>query len=151
MQILILIICQQLSPLSCPSPAFFFFFIFKIMRLNEMVTKVFTCIKVKSLSRVQLCDPTDCSLPGSSFHGIFQARILEWVAIPFSRGCSRPRDQTQGSCIAGRFFTFRATREALCFCNFAVQGKQLRNSSTGQEGGNRSRTYRHSACLRAAS
>ena len=80
-----------------------------------MVTKVFTCIKVKSLSRVQLCDPTDCSLPGSSFHGIFQARILEWVAIPFSRGSSRPRDQTQGSCIAGRFFTFRATREALCF------------------------------------
>ena len=95
------------KPLILSLPSFFlFFFIFKIMRLNEMVTKVFTCIKVKSLSRVQLYDPTDCSPPGSSFHGIFQARILEWVAIPFSRGSSPPRDQTQGSRIAGRFFTF---------------------------------------------
>ena len=41
------------------------------------------------------CDPTDCSPPGSSVHGILQARILEWVAIPFSRGSSRPRDQTR--------------------------------------------------------
>ena len=40
----------------------------------------------KSLSRVRLCDPVDCSLPGSSAHGILQARILEWVAISFSRG-----------------------------------------------------------------
>ena len=39
-----------------------------------------------------LCDPTDCSLPGSSIHGIFQARVLEWVAISFSRGPSQPRD-----------------------------------------------------------
>ena len=39
-----------------------------------------------------LCNPMDCSLPGSSVHGIFQARILEWVAIPFSRGSSGPRD-----------------------------------------------------------
>ena len=39
-----------------------------------------------------LCDPMDCSLPGSSIHGIFQARILEWVAISFSRGSSQPRD-----------------------------------------------------------
>ena len=52
-----------------------------------------------------LCDPMDCTLPGSSIHGIFQARILEWVAISFSRGCSRPRDQTQVSCIVGRHFT----------------------------------------------
>ena len=41
--------------------------------------------KVKSLSRVRLCDPMDCSLPGFSVHGIFQARVLEWVAISFSR------------------------------------------------------------------
>jgi len=47
----------------------------------------------------------DCSLPGSSLHGIFQARILEWVAIFFYRGSSQPRDGTQVSCIAGRFFT----------------------------------------------
>ena len=45
------------------------------------------------------------SPPGSSVHGILQARILEWVAIPFSRGSSQPRDQTWVSCIAGRFFT----------------------------------------------
>ena len=45
------------------------------------------------------------SLPGSSAHGLFQARIVEWVAISFSRGSSQPRDQTQASCIAGRFFT----------------------------------------------
>ena len=44
-----------------------------------------------SLSHVRLCDPIDCSPPDSSFHGILQARILEWVAIPFSRGSSQPR------------------------------------------------------------
>ena len=59
-----------------------------------------------------LCDPMDCIPPGSSVHGIFQARILEWVAISFSRGSSRPRDRTQVFCIAGRFFTIRTTREA---------------------------------------
>ena len=58
-----------------------------------------------------LCDPMDCRLPGSSGHGILQARILEWVAIPLSRGCSQPRDETQVSCIAGGFFTVWATRE----------------------------------------
>ena len=50
-----------------------------------------------------LCDPMDCSLPGSSVHGILQARILEWVAISFSRGSSPPRDWTQVSRIASRF------------------------------------------------
>ena len=51
-----------------------------------------------------LCDPMDCSPPGSSVHGILQARILEWVAMPSSRGYSRPRDRTRvswGSCTAG--------------------------------------------------
>ena len=52
-----------------------------------------------------LCDPIDCSPPGSSVRGILQARILEWVAISFSRGSSQLRDQTQVFCIAGRFFT----------------------------------------------
>ena len=45
-------------------------------------------------------------------HGILQARILEWVAFPFSRESSQPRDWTQASLIAGRFFTYQATREA---------------------------------------
>ena len=52
-----------------------------------------------------LCDPMDCSPPGSSVHGSLQARIPEWVAMPSSRGSSPPRDQTHGSCTAGRFFT----------------------------------------------
>ena len=56
-----------------------------------------------------LCDPMDCSLPGSSIHGIFQARILEWVSISFSKGSSRPEDQTQVSCVVGRCFTIWAT------------------------------------------
>ena len=51
------------------------------------------------------CDPMGYSLPGSSVHGIFQARTLEWLAVSFSRGSSRPRDRNQVSCIAGRFFT----------------------------------------------
>ena len=59
-----------------------------------------------------LCNPMDCSLPGSSVHGMLQARILEWVAMLSSRGSSQPRDWTQVSCTAGRFFTVWATREA---------------------------------------
>ena len=58
-----------------------------------------------------LCDPMDCSLPGSAVHGIFQARVLEWVAISFSRGSFWLRDRTQVSRIAGRRFTHWATRE----------------------------------------
>ena len=60
-----------------------------------------------------LCDPVGCSLPGSPVHGILQARILEWVAISFSRGSYQPRDRTQVSCIAGRRFNLWATREVL--------------------------------------
>ena len=63
-------------------------------------------VKWKSLSCVWLCDPTDYTV-----HGILQARILEWVAFPFSRGFSQPRDRMQVSCIAGGFFTSWATRE----------------------------------------
>ena len=60
-----------------------------------------------------LCDPMDHSPPSSSVHGILQARMLEWVAVPFFTGSSQPRDQTHVSCIAGGFFTVWATREAL--------------------------------------
>ena len=60
------------------------------------------------------CDPTDCSLPGSSVHGVFQARVLEWVASSFSRGSSRPRDWTQVSHTVGRCFTIWATRKLKC-------------------------------------
>ena len=59
-----------------------------------------------------LCDPIDGSLPGSSVHGIFQARVLEWVAISFSREFSQPRDQTRVSHTVSRRFTVWTTREA---------------------------------------
>ena len=55
----------------------------------------------------------DCSPPGSSVHGILQTRILQWAAMPSSRGSSQPRDQTQVSHTTGEFFTVSATREAL--------------------------------------
>ena len=61
-------------------------------------------------SCLTLCNPMDCRLPCSSIHWIFQSRILEWVAISFSRGSSWPRDQTRVSCIVGRCFTIWATR-----------------------------------------
>ena len=72
---------------------------------NE-VLKIYVCMRAKSC--LSLCDPMDCSLPGSFVHGILQARILEWVAMPSSRGSSWPRGWTcisWGSCIAGGFFT----------------------------------------------
>ena len=65
-------------------------------------------MKVKVLvakSHPTLWDPMDYSPPGSSVHGILQARILEWVAIPFSRGAFLTRVRTRVSCTAGRFFT----------------------------------------------
>ena len=74
--------------------------------------------KVKSGTEIAqscrlFCGPMDCSLPGSSIHGIFQARILEWVAISFSRRSSWTRDRTWVSHIVGRRFTFWAIREVL--------------------------------------
>ena len=63
-------------------------------------------------SGLTLCYPMDCNLPGSSVHGILQARVLEWVAIAFCRGSSQPRGQTRVSCIAGGRLTIWAIREA---------------------------------------
>ena len=68
-------------------------------------THVYCCYFVAQLC-LTLCDPKDCSPPGSSVHGILQARTLEWVAISFSRGSSQPRDQAYISCI-GRWFLYR--------------------------------------------
>ena len=61
-----------------------------------------------------LCDPMDYSPPGSSVHEIFQAKILKWVAIFFSRGLSPPRDRTHVSCVTGRFFTAEPPGKPLC-------------------------------------
>ena len=73
---------------------------------------VCVCVKVTQ-SFPTLCDSINCSPPASSVHGILQARILEWVAMPSSRGSSQLRDQTWVSCIVGRFFTDWSTREAV--------------------------------------
>ena len=79
---------------------------------NKLIQVLWTLILVKMRMKwsevaqlcLTLCDPVDCSLPGSSVHGVFQARVLEWVAIAFSRGSSGRRDWTRVSCIAGRHF-----------------------------------------------
>jgi len=81
-----------------------------------------------------LCDPMDCSLPGSSVHGTFQARVLEWGAISFSRGSFQPRDRTLVSCTAGRFFTDWAIGEAgNGKIIFFTWGRAVSSWSTGHE------------------
>ena len=72
---------------------------------------IFRIVVLVAQSCLTLCDQVS-SPPGVSVHGILQARILEWVAISFSRESSQPRDWTQVSCTAGRFFAIWATREA---------------------------------------
>ena len=90
----------------------------------QSLVSTFVCLCVVCLvtqSCLTLDDSMDCSLPGSSVHGILQARILEWVAIPFSRGSSWSRDWTGVSCIAGKFSTVWAIREPQYFCvNFYI-------------------------------
>ena len=81
---------------------------------------VYVCVLVIQ-SCLTLWDPMDCNLPGSSVYGIILAKILEWVAIPFSKGSSRPRDWTWVSCIAGGFLTIWAAREAHILWNTALQ------------------------------
>ena len=65
-------------------------------------------MQIKTIIKALLMD---CSPPGSFVHGILQARILEWIVMPSSRGSSRPSDGTQASRIAGVFFTIWVTRE----------------------------------------
>ena len=77
------------------------------------VVHTYNGLKVKVLlAQSCLCDPTDCSPPGSSVHGILQARILEWVAISYPRGSFRLRDRTRVSYTVGSFFNIWASREA---------------------------------------
>ena len=77
---------------------------------------VFVCVCLVTKPCLILCDPMDCSPPGSSVHGILQARILDWIAMPFSRGSA----WTQGSnpsLLHCRWILYhRATRESLCIC-----------------------------------
>ena len=82
------------------------------------------CVCSVAQSCLTLCDPTDCSPPGSSVHGIFQARILERVAISFSRGSSQHRDQTHVPCISciGGFLTTELPGEAGSACIHSSEG-----------------------------
>ena len=72
---------------------------------NEATCSLSEILHAQSLSCDWLCEPMDCSPPGSSVHGISHAGILEWLVISSCRGSSQPRDQTFISCIAGRFFS----------------------------------------------
>ena len=70
------------------------------MCIYKYMYNAYACMHAKSLQLCPtLCDPMDCSLPGSSVPGILQARILEWIAMPSSRGFSQPKDGTCISCI----------------------------------------------------
>ena len=79
---------------------------------TELPGKSLLLLALNSQLYPTVCDLMDCSLPGSSVHGILQARVLEWVAIPFFKGSSRSRDWTWVSLTAGRFFTIWASRGA---------------------------------------
>ena len=96
------------------------------------MVSVCSCVLTRSAVSSSFWPQGLYSLPGSSVHGIFQARILEWVAIPFSRGSSWPRDQTWVSCIAGGFFTVWASRETQWSLETTILGgfkKKLSNLS----------------------
>ena len=77
-------------------------------KIHRLTKKCYLCDQ----SCLTLCDPMDCSLPGSTVHGLLKARLLEWVAMPFCRRWSWSMDWTQLSCMAGRLFTGWATRGA---------------------------------------
>ena len=118
---------SNLCPLHWQGDSFSFLIYFFYWRIIALQNFVFFCQTSTWISHrytyesesevaqlcLTLCDPMDCSPPGSSVHGIFQARILEWVVISFSRGSSWPRDWTQVSHIISRCFTIWATREVL--------------------------------------
>ena len=99
---------------------------FTIWASREALHKHSLCGCLVAQSCLTLCNSMDCSLAGSSVHGILQARILEWVAMPSSRGSSWPRGWTRVSCIAGGFFTSWATREA-CTGTADIKNRKLRD------------------------
>ena len=104
-----------------------------ILLRTPLVYPCFVCCLVAK-SCLTLCGPMDCSPPGSSVQGTLQARILEWVAMPFSGGSSQPRDQTQVSSTAGRALLYfiilycLSTKEAV---NLMINGEvQLGNTNS---------------------
>ena len=106
-------------PLTCLIMIKIIFFLCASVSSNGMVitsetcvVRVCVCVYVSHSVMSDSLRPMNCSPPGSPVHGIFQARILERVAISFSRGSPQPRDRAQVSCTAGGFITDWATREA---------------------------------------
>ena len=110
--------------------------------IPSTIYSIYTCIQYYCIQNIQyfltispqrksgfydttLCDPMDCSLPGSSVHGIFQAIVLEWIAISFFRGSYQPRDRTRVSRIVNRRFTVWATREVLWYILLLAQSCRL--------------------------
>ena len=91
--------------------------------LRPPVFLLYVCVLVTQ-SCPTLCDPMDCSLTGSSVPGVLQARILDWVAMPFSTGSSWPRHQTQVSWIASRFFTMEPPGFLFAFWINITRNKQ---------------------------
>ena len=91
------------------------------MKLSEIQTLtrylIVLCVCSVTQSCPTLCDPTGCSPPGSSVHGIFQARILERVAMPSYRRSNRPRDQTQVSCTFSIAAAAKSLQSCLTLCN----------------------------------
>ena len=104
LQKLLYILASPLPPQNSPS------------ELSERLSLLLKSVDESESEVAQSCptlwNPLDYSLPGSSVHGIFQARVLEWVVISFSRGSSQPRDRTRVSRTADWHFTVWATREA---------------------------------------
>ena len=96
--------CSSAFLLCLPLPSILLS-IYIYLWIDVHIHNSFCCCCSGGKSCPTLCNPVDCSPPGSSVYGISQARILEWVAMPFSRGFSWPRDQTRVSCLPGRFFT----------------------------------------------
>ena len=88
-----------------------------------------------------LCDPVGYNLPGSSIHGILQVRVLEWVAISFSRESSRPKDRTRVSCIAGRHFTIWDTREARWILDIQISPAHCRTKRGKEDLGQGSASF----------
>ena len=99
------------------------------------VKLIYQCMRVKEFqSRLSLCNPRDCSPLGSSVHGFLQARILEWVTMPSSRGYSQPRNQTQVSlmspALAGRFFTTSTTWEAPIYQHYCQMSSSIQKTTS---------------------
>ena len=118
------------SQVPCTAPCLSYLLQLYVWKLLSHIWLFVTLRTIQWVSEIAqscptLCNPMDCSPPGSSIHGILQARILRWVAISFSRGSSLPRDRTQISRIAGRPFNPWVTREAPD--NFWINSSHLHN------------------------